>query len=127
MFQRIKNWLKEKEEKNPAGFWTKVSGFLAAVVAVGYFFIKYNYNKQKLDRLETQDALNEDNTKDKEFQHKIEVIENQKQEHLENIKVVDKKVDVLRQKMEDTQNKAKSEHELIDSIKSWDEVDKKIK
>lgn len=127
MFQRIKNWLKEKEEKNPAGFWTKVSGFVAAILAVGYFFIKYNYNKQKLDKLETQDALNNDNLKDKEFQHKIEVIERKKQDNVNDIKVIDKKLDVIQEKMDDTTKKSKSEHELIDSIESWGDVDKIVK
>lgn len=124
MLKFLENWYRVQKKKK--SFWAKFSAVMIGLLIAGLFAIKFYFYKDQVAVLKTKQALADDDKKDLEYEHKQATVSVERVEALEKIEETSKKIDQVQESIKAVDNSRQEDHDIIESLESWEDVDKKI-
>ncbi len=113
--------------KHDQAWWAKIGASIVGLLAFGILFLKYNLFKSRSQKAELENVLVDDDKQDSITKAKVEAIDKARQEALDKANKHQNAAQQLEEQIENLHSVAKTEQEIIHSIKSWDDLDAKIK
>ena len=116
-----------RKSKKDAGWWFKVGTAVLVAITVIVVGVRLWLKNKQITTLKVQKKLDENAQKRAKAKAEAATLTQKKTKALLKAKEAEDRAVSIDKKIMDTHNRAESDRDVIDQLKSWDDVDKHVK